>query len=246
MHWMKNWQNEFELVVLPLHGKGNKDGQGAGVKMLAYHKPANPKETWTTRVISESLHKTHNFDPVQWDDDPAEEPLIASAEGVFVVNWQDNELKQIQLTGSEGGGAGEVRLGHLSPTSRFLATIEPMHGNAAVVYTEPSAPGKLWDRHVIDDTIVDGHAVACADLLKMGRDQIVVGWRAMNKPQAKVGVVLFTPLDAEGKSWRRTFVDDNTMACEDLKVADLDGDGDLDIIAAGRASRNVKIYWNQR
>jgi hypothetical protein len=35
------------------------------------------------------------------------------------------------------------------------------------------------------------------------------------------------------------------MACEDLKVADLDGDGRPEIIAAGRATKNVIIYWNE-
>jgi hypothetical protein len=40
-------------------------------------------------------------------------------------------------------------------------------------------------------------------------------------------------------------IDDNTMACEDMKAADLDGDGDLDLVAAGRATRNVVIYWNK-
>ncbi len=35
------------------------------------------------------------------------------------------------------------------------------------------------------------------------------------------------------------------MACEDVRVADLNGDGRLDIIAAGRATRNLKIYWNR-
>jgi hypothetical protein len=34
------------------------------------------------------------------------------------------------------------------------------------------------------------------------------------------------------------------MACEDLCLADLDGDGKLDIIASGRATKNVKIYYN--
>ena len=41
-----------------------------------------------------------------------------------------------------------------------------------------------------------------------------------------------------------TMIDDNQMACEDLKVADLDGDGKLDLVAAGRATKNLKIYWN--
>jgi hypothetical protein len=40
-------------------------------------------------------------------------------------------------------------------------------------------------------------------------------------------------------------IDDNTMACEDMKAADLDGDGDLDLVAAGRATNNVIIYWNK-
>jgi len=30
-----------------------------------------------------------------------------------------------------------------------------------------------------------------------------------------------------------------------LKVADLNGDGKADIIAAGRATKNVVIYWNR-
>jgi hypothetical protein len=35
------------------------------------------------------------------------------------------------------------------------------------------------------------------------------------------------------------------MACEDLKIADLNGDGKPDIIAAGRSTHNLKVYWNR-
>jgi hypothetical protein len=252
MRWMKNWQNEFELVVVPLHGRGNKGGQGEGVKILAYKMGMNPRDAWTTRTIDDALHMTHNFDPVQWDDDAAEEPLIASKEGVFIVNWEDGALKRTQLSGTESGGAGEVRMGRLASGKRFFATVEPMHGTNLVLYTEPKQSGRakppaeplLWERRVLDSTLVDGHALACADLAGTGGDQIVVGWRAMGKPGAKVGIKMFTASDPDGKEWKSTFVDDNTMACEDLCVADLDANGKLDIIAAGRATRNVKIYFN--
>jgi hypothetical protein len=40
-------------------------------------------------------------------------------------------------------------------------------------------------------------------------------------------------------------VDDNGMACEDLCLADSNGNGKLDIIATGRATKNVRIYFNQ-
>jgi hypothetical protein len=35
------------------------------------------------------------------------------------------------------------------------------------------------------------------------------------------------------------------MAAEDLRVADIDGDSRLDIVAAGRATKNLKVYWNR-
>ncbi len=246
MRWVKNWQNAFELVVVPLHGRGNKNGQGDGVKILAYKKPADPKQEWTTRVMNDALHMTHNLDPVQ---DPARELLIASREGVFLLNSDPDAsaLKATQLSGTESGGAGEVRLGKRPGGKRFFATVEPMHGTNLVVYTQPAkGDGKtLWTRQVLDPSLVDGHALACRDVLGTGSDQILVGWRARNRAGVKVGIKLFTPLDPDDHDWRMSLIDDNTMACEDLTVADLNGDGKLDIVAAGRATKNVKIYFNE-
>jgi hypothetical protein len=249
MRWVKNSENKFDLVMVPLHGRGNKPatGEGAGVNILCYHVPPNPKDNWTTTVLDDSHHKTHNFDPVQWDDDPAQELLVASKEGVFLLNRAGERSTSIQLSDAESGGAGEVRLGKLTGGKYFFATVEPMHGTNLVVYTPPTATfgTGLWKRHILDSSLVDGHALACGDLSGLGRDQIVVGWRAMNKPGVKVGIKLFSPIDSEGKEWKQTLVDDNTMACEDLCLTDLNGDGKLDIIAAGRATKNLKIYLNQ-
>ena len=243
---MKSPRGKFELVVVPLHGRGNKGGEGAGVRILAYKIPSNPKEAWSTELLDDSLHMTHNFDPVPWDNDPADELLVAAREGVFLLDRGEGRSKLIKLAGDEGGGAGEVRQGRLPGGKRFLVTIEPMHGNQLVTYTVDGAGDekKLWQRNVVDASLKEGHALGCGDLLGSGFDQIVVGWRGKNS-EGKVGILLFTPLDREGKSWRRTVVDDNTMACEDLSLADLDNDGRLDIIAAGRATKNLKVYFNQ-
>ena len=244
MHWVKNWRNEWELLVLPLHGRGNKGGKGAGVKLLAYQVPENPRDEWTTRLINDDLHVTHNFDPGQWDSDDASELLIGGKEGVFVSNWVDGEMRLRTIGDDQGGGAGEVRKGSLGSSEEFVATIEPIHGQSVVIYTpKKGAENDNWKRLVIDDTLNDGHAVACGDLAGIGRDQVVVGWRAM-RGNGPVGIKLFTP-NAEGDGWEASIVDHDTMACEDLKLADLNKDGKLDIIAAGRKTKNVKIYWNE-
>jgi len=249
MRWVKNATNGFDLVMVPLHGRGNKPatGEGDGVKVIRYQKPANVKDPWMTTVLNASLHKTHNFDPLQWDADAAQELLIGGKEGVFLVDPGADAAVLTQLSGSDSLGIGEVRAGKIGDR-RFVATIEPMHGNHLVLYVPPASASGVkqpWTRQVLDESLVDGHALACGDLSGSGRDQIVVGWRAMNKPGVKVGIKLFTPLDNDGKQWKQTLIDDNTMACEDLCLADLNGDGKLDIVAAGRATKNVKIYLNQ-
>jgi hypothetical protein len=41
-------------------------------------------------------------------------------------------------------------------------------------------------------------------------------------------------------------IEDGGVGTEDLVAADLDGDGDQEIIAGGRSTHNVRIYWNRR
>ena len=252
MRWVKNSAGKYDLVVVPLHGRGNKNGAGDGAKVLAYKMPANPKDPWTTELLNNSMHMTHNFQAVHWSRQPGDEILLGGKEGVTYLVPQGGNWKATQIIANAPGqpsipGVGEVRVGDTPSKNTFIATVEPMHGNQLAIYTAASvdAPSGLWRRTLLDDTLVDGHALACGDLAGTGSDQIVVGWRAMGKAGAKVGIKLFTPLDKEGKNWKQTLVDDNGMACEDLCLADLNGDGKLDIIAAGRATKNVKIYLNQ-
>ena len=252
MHWIRTPGGRYDLAIAPLHGRGNKQGEGEGVRIQALRVPANGDATWRIEPIDSTLHMTHNFQPVRWEGKAWDELLVAGREGVFHFSKNANGWRRNQLVGNEGGqtnfvGAGEVRDGLLPAKQRFLATVEPMHGHQAVVYTAPPAGSsqKFWNRRVLDATLINAHAVACGDLLGTGSDQILVGWRAMNRPGIKVGIKLYTPLDAEGSQWRTDLIDDNTMACEDLRVADFNGDGRMDIIAAGRASHNLVLYLNE-
>ena len=249
MRWMRAGPGNFQLVVVPLHGKGNKGGQGEGVRILAYTKPADSRAAWKTELIDGSLHMTHNFDLLK----PGEGTgmRVAAKEGVFEIVHQPTGWTSSQMIGPEPGdtqfaGAGEVRAGHLAGAVRFLATVEPMHGNQLAVYTAPApgASGHFWRRHLLDGSLKEGHALACGDLAGNGSDQIVVGWRGKDE-KGKVGIKIFAPEDPQGQQWSQSLVDDNGMACEDLCLADLNGDGKLDIVAAGRATKNVRIYFNE-
>ena len=250
MKWVRNEAGKYELVVVPLHGRGNTNGVGAGVRILAYEMPADPKQPWKTHLIDDSMHMTHNFQVVLPSREKGTNPaiIVAAKEGVFQFWREKGKWEKSQLfldpVANPGFPTGEIRL---SQFVNFYTTIEPMHGNQVVYYVYSYEKGaNRWVRTVLDSSLKEGHALACGDLLGIKDDQVLAGWRGKNA-DAKAGIVMFTWTgDGSGQphSWRKTVIDDN-MACEDLCLADLNGDGKLDIIASGRATHNLKVYFNE-
>ncbi len=240
MRWIESPRGGFQLLSVPLHGYGNKNGQGEGAAIMTYRKPTDPRQPWETNTLAKQWHKTHNFDA------EGKTIWVGGAEGIFNITSAASGTRILQVGTNDVGGVGEVRAGKVGGRLAFLAAVEPMHGTNLALFTSPSGndASSLWKRRVLDSSLADGHALACGDLLGIGRDQIVVGWRAMGS-KARVGVKVLTPLAADLKEWRTTLVDDNGMACEDLCLADLNGDGKLDIVAAGRGTKNVKVYFNE-
>ena len=229
MRWAKKG-DRWKLVVLPLHGRNNKNGKGDGVKIYAYDKPANPLMKWDLEQLDDSLHMTHNFDVV------GEQIFVAGAEGVKEI--RSGEM--LDLPGNRG--AGEVRI-FSTGTMQGVAVVEPMHGTDLVAYLKPKTGGP-FTRHVLRTNMNQGHSIACADFMGLGRDQIAVGWRNPNS-EKKYGIKLYVPEDDQASSWTGYWVDENGMACENMQQADLNGDGKPELIAAGRVSKNLKIYWNR-
>ncbi len=238
MKWVKATDDLYHLVVVPLHGRGNKGGEGAGVKVIAYEMPSDPTQHWKLQTIDESMHLTHNFDVVF--DGEEEWIYLGGKEGLKPFYFDGNQWKspKTETWLVQGEPFGEVRDG-LFEKSSFIVGIQPMHGNELVVYKREN-----MKRSILTSDLKQGHAIATGDLIGQGRDQIVVGWREANS-EGKVGIKLFVAQDERGEKWTDHWIDDNGMATEDLVIADLNGDGMKDIIAAGRATKNLKIYWNK-
>jgi hypothetical protein len=236
MRWVKVGPDRFQLIVLPLHGRGNKGGEGKGVRVIAYEKPQHANTKWTFNVIDESMHLTHNMDVVAQGDE--ELFYVGGKEGIRIFRFRNNQWDGQWLV--EGSSLGELRHGRYQNGAGFITGIEPMHGTSLTIYKLESPATRV----VLDEDFSQGHALATADLTGLGRDQIVAGWREPNG-EKKVGIKIYIPAGEGESQWKSYWIDDNTMACEDVRLADLNADGKVDIIAAGRATHNLKIYWNK-
>lgn len=250
MRWLQIGEKDWGLVVVPLHGRGNKNGQGAGVKTLLYHKPADPRGEWKSEVLDESLHASHNLEIGKSDGGKLAPKLaLGGREGVMHLRLSDGKWNGNQLVKNDGDpqgsiGVGELRGGRFPSGREFLATVEPMHGHTLAVYTLQGTSGPRPDRKVLSDQLNEGHALAVGDVLGDKGTEIIVGFRGNPGKPKPIGIHLWTPPSDKDGEWRQSVIDADGMACEDVVLADLDTDGDLDIVAAGRATKNINIYWN--
>jgi hypothetical protein len=253
-----------QLVVSPLNAV-----EAPGVRLLAFPLPTDPQAgPWQPEVIDEQLHRVHNHWHLDWDQDGDLETLAASQEGiqligrVAVTDFSRNALsvsssfQRRQLaTGAttlnpEQAGTGEVKPGRLRDGRTFLAAIEPMHGHIVAAYLptteKPGSAGEppALSRVILDETFQQGHAVYAADLNGDGQDEIIAGHREAS-PHHPPGVFVFECVDLELNQWERTPLDVGGVAVEDLICTDVDADGWVDIVAGGRATRNLKLYRNR-
>ncbi len=249
---------KLQLVVGPLFGRNSTreknwmDGQP--LRLLAYKIPANPTtDRWVPEVIDESLHVMHNFYPIPALSGKGQDILTASYEGVHRLTRTSTGWKKIKI--GEGNqdnpksnrGASEIKQGLLRGGKPYVATIEPWHGDQVVVYTPPASGEGLWKRHLLDTKLKWGHAVWPADIDGDGDEELIIGVRdnLSGKPGERSGVRIYKATDGKGEKWERVLIDEGGVGVEDLAAADLDGDGKIDIVAVGRATKNVRIYWNK-
>jgi len=203
---------------------------------------------WQRRTITTSISGIlHRVRPVSWDGNKREQLLTTSFDGItlYRATGSGNDLKWESTLLSAGHsqdkaprlGTSDVAVGR-SNGKRFLASVEPWHGNEIVMYTE--GPSGTWTRHVLFNEMVEGHEVAVADFNGDGRDDIVAGDRSAKGAAVHV---MYAP-ENPGDPWKHQVLDQGTMAASGCITADLNNDRRPDILCIGSSTGNIKWYEN--
>ena len=186
-------------------------------------------------VATDANHIQHNILPLNLDADPQEEIITASKEGLYAMKRGASGTWSRTLIGE--GAPGEVKLG------RVARPADPRDGRALARQVDRDlrraspacGPGRSSNRSSPADMRSAGPtstATAATSSPPAGATRRNRAWRS-------------TPSIVKARCESKTLIDDGGMATEDLVVADLNGDKRPDIVASGRATRNVKIYWNE-
>ncbi|MDX2035201.1 MAG: VCBS repeat-containing protein [Isosphaeraceae bacterium] len=195
-------------------------------------------------VVSKHLIM-HAIGVVDLEGDGRSEVLTASMDGATRLDL-DASTGRFRSTRISAGadasagrraGASEIHVGRFRDGRRFVATIDPWHGSEVSIrelgpdaLPDPSRPG---ERVVLDTTLDDGHALCVADGDGDGDDEVFAGHRGKDHRVSRY--------DVEGRKWTRTVIDP-AVAAQDLRAADLDGDGRPEVVAIGGKTANIVIY----
>lgn len=224
--------NKF-LINAPLAGEKAVGPAYHGHVPLVYYRPGE----WKRRSISTAEEGVvHGILVTDWDHAGRDAILIGSFLGVHLYRytpqgeWSRSEITKGSPLPWPKSGTSDITVGWLGK-ERYLAAIEPWHGNEVVVYRQR---GGAWQRDVIDDSILDGHNVETVDLDGDGNDEIIAGFRG--KPY---GVYLYR---FDGARWRRQIIEQGEVSAAGCAVADLSGSGKPQIVCIGQATHNLAIY----
>lgn len=208
------------------------------VPVYIYH----PGDDWRRETLTETPRGyLHGLTVADWDGRGPHNLLTASSEGIHVWrhqaggSWEGERLTEGNPEPWPRAGSADVVVGHTADR-RFMAAIEPYHGNIVAVYTERDG---TWERRVIDDSIVTGHALTMADFDGNGRDDIVVGFRGEGHQ-----LYVYTADDDSATAWTRHVLDDGNMAAAACIAEDIMGSGHPDIACMGSGTSNLRVYEN--
>ena len=236
IRWAKI-DGEMVVVNAPLIGANAVAPDYRDHVPLVYYKPGEWKRT---QIGNDNEGIQHGITIVDWDGKGRDSILTTSFLGIDLYrfakdHWTRTEISKGSPEPWPKSGSSDVAVGHTGK-QRFLAAIEPWHGNQVVVYVEHSGQ---WRREVIDDSLLDAHTILTADLDGNGRDQIVAGMRG--KPYQ---VLIYSRTDNESRRWTRQVLDTGTMAAASCTAIDLNGDHRIDLACIGSATSNLKWYEN--
>src|SRR5215471_4233458 len=204
------------------------------------------QKDWKRHIITQDIPGIiHRVRPVHWDGNKREQFLVASFEGIALYRATgsgDNMKFEKQLLSPGHSpdqaprlGASDVAVGKQNG-KRFLASIEPWHGNEVVIYTEKNGN---WERRVIFDKVASGHEIAVADLNGDGRDDVIANDNVRNGGGVHI---FYAPADPAKGEWTYQRLEDKS-AMNGCVAADLNGDGKLDLVCTGNGG-TIRWYEN--
>jgi VCBS repeat protein len=242
----------YDVALADLNGNGLLDVAASGWRgnqIAWFENPGASDGQWVKHLLDDGMTEARTLRVADFDGDGSPD-LLATGTGADQVVWYQNPGR---------GATGDWRRHIIDDSS-----VRPAHGHpvdmdgdgdadvvlaigmasspstgSVVWYENDGDPGAgVWRKHVICDHLPQAFEAFAADVDGDGNIEVVAtAWGDQG------GLYLFEHDGDPRGPWRKRVLKDNWQRANQVIVADLDGDGRLDILAGAERGSNELRWW---
>ncbi len=227
-------------------GDGDLDVLGAaflGDVIAWWENTTGAGTSWTKHTVDAAIDSPNMVASADVDDD-GDLDLLGAANVDDVVVWYENTTgagtswTKRTITGAFNG-ARSVAPADVDGDGDLDVFTAAQDADTIAWFENTTGAGTSWTEHTIDDAVGDPVSVAAVDLDDDGDYDVLAAAFSGD------AVVWLENTSGDGTTWTRRKVDGAFEEALSVAVADVDGDGDLDVLGASLKEDTVAWWQNE-
>jgi hypothetical protein len=195
---------------------------------------AGDGSTWTEHTVSDSFDDAYSVYAADMDGDNDIDLLGAALAGGAIAWWEnaagDGSTWTEHMVSASFAGAFSVHAADVDGDDDLDILGAACDADSITWWENAAGDGSTWTEHTVDDFFDSARAVFAADM-DLDGDVDILGAAFMDD-----SITWWENAAGDGSTWTEHTVNDSVQDACTVFAADMDGDGDLDILGAGRFS----------